>query len=84
MKFHHCLFKILKNQNVAEGWSDNVKTVYPPHKQFAEGYNDLVKLYTCESAAMRTTSSDLADCLLKNSFVLLLWNEWSYCSVFKE
>ena len=36
MKFHHCLFKILKNQIVADKneWmdkqTDNVKTVYPP------------------------------------------------------
>ena len=33
MKFQHCLFKILKNQNVADGQTngrtDNVKTVYP-------------------------------------------------------
>ena len=26
MKFHHCLFQILKNQNVVGGWTD-VKTV---------------------------------------------------------
>ena len=36
MKFHHCLFKKLQNQNVADGRTngrkDNVKTVYiPPH-----------------------------------------------------
>ena len=42
MKFHHCLFKILKNQNVADGWMDGwmdkVKTVYPtPQTQFAGG-----------------------------------------------
>ena len=22
MEFHHCLFKILKNQNVVDGWMD--------------------------------------------------------------
>ena len=41
MKFCHCLFKILKNQNVAdglmEGQTDNVKTVHTPHKQFFFG-----------------------------------------------
>ena len=49
MKFRHCLLKILKNQNVAngrmeamtdggnDGWTD-VKKVYPPtHAQFAGG-----------------------------------------------
>ena len=29
MKFRHCLYKVLKNQNVAHGRADNVKTVYP-------------------------------------------------------
>ena len=45
-KFRHCLFKILKNQNVADRQTDgrtDVKTVYPPHThtqtQFAEGIN---------------------------------------------
>ena len=27
MKFHHCLFKILKNQNVAAGGRTDMKTV---------------------------------------------------------
>ena len=46
-KFCHCLFKILKNQNVADRRTD-VKTVYPPptHTQteFAGGggYNKTI------------------------------------------
>ena len=47
VKFSHCHFKILKNQNVADGltdgrtnkWMDNVKTVYFPQTQFAGGIN---------------------------------------------
>ena len=44
MKFCHCLLKILKNQNVANGRIEaltdgrtDVKKVYPPHAQFAGG-----------------------------------------------
>ena len=33
MKFPYCLFKILKNQNVTDRRTDNVKTVYPPQTQ---------------------------------------------------
>ena len=41
MKFHHCLFKILrKNQNIMDRWMDNVKTVYTPHKHSLQGYNN--------------------------------------------
>ena len=39
----NCLFKILKNQNVADGQTngrmDNVKTVYPPTNTVCGGYN---------------------------------------------
>ena len=45
MKFCHCLFKILKNQNVGDRQThgrDSVKTVYPQQSQFAGGggYNN--------------------------------------------
>ena len=41
MKFCHCLFKMLKNQNVADDkHTDNMKTVYPQQTQFAGGYNN--------------------------------------------
>ena len=33
MKFYHCLFKILKNQNVADGRENSI----PPQTQFAGG-----------------------------------------------
>ena len=36
MKFHYCLLKILKNQNVADGQTD-MKTVYLQQTQFAAG-----------------------------------------------
>ena len=43
MKFCHCFFKILKNQNVADGWmpgrTNNVKTVYSPTNTVCGGYN---------------------------------------------
>ena len=35
MKFCNYLFKILKNQNVADRRTDNVKTVYPTQTQIA-------------------------------------------------
>ena len=43
MKFHHCLFKILKNQNVTDGQQTNGKHEKsiplppPPQTQFAGG-----------------------------------------------
>ena len=39
MKFHHCLFKILKNQNVLDGQTDGHRenSILPPQTQFAEG-----------------------------------------------
>ena len=43
MKFRHCIFKILKNQNIADGRvderTDSVKTVYPnTQTQFTGGW----------------------------------------------
>ena len=36
MKFHHCLFKILKTQNVADGWTNGREnSIPPPQTQFA-------------------------------------------------
>ena len=38
MNFCHCPSKILKNQNIVDGWTNgrmDVKIVYPPLTQFA-------------------------------------------------
>ena len=37
MKIQQRLFKILRKQNVTNGCTDNVKTVYPPQTKFAGG-----------------------------------------------
>ena len=46
-EIHQCLFKILRKQNVtdtlsfvrSDGWTDNMKTVYPPTNTVCGGYN---------------------------------------------
>ena len=45
MKFHQGLLKILRKQNVTDGrtdgWTDNVKTVYPPTNTVCGGYKNV-------------------------------------------
>ena len=45
MKFHHCLFKILINQNVAYGRT-NVRTVYPLTNTVCRGYKNSLHIHT--------------------------------------
>ena len=47
MKFRHCLFKILKKQNFADGQMDNVKTVYPTTNTVCRGIILFPYLFLC-------------------------------------
>ena len=47
MKFRHCLFKILKNQNVAEGQTDGLtngkrENSIPPTNTVCRGYKNIL------------------------------------------
>ena len=43
MKIQQLPFKILRKQNVMDGYTDNVKTVYPPQSKFAVGIKKILK-----------------------------------------
>ena len=70
MKFCHCLFKILKNQNVedgrTDGWTD-VKTVYPPRNTVCRGYKNLF-VFIFFNALFTTLHPHLSEQNMDNSF----------------
>ena len=63
MKFHHCLFKILRKQRYGHTFvrsfvrSDNVKTEYPPTNTVCGGYNKLTPLSIFRDLALRKGDS---------------------------
>ena len=64
MKFHHCLFKILKNQNVTDGQRENS---IPANKHsFAGGGGDINNKDTDQTVLMST---------LMCAFVVHIWHK---------
>ena len=56
MKFRHCLSKLLKNQNIADGQTDRwtMRKQYTSHKHSLRGggeggVGDIIRTYTCQT-----------------------------------